>query len=68
MATIKHWREKPGVVPDTESYFILKINNDSFKIRSNYLFDFCRRNILKSFYFDGKHYPEETPYIDITIP
>jgi len=71
MESTKHWREKPGVVPNLESHFILKVNNDSFKIRSGYILDFCRRNILKSFFFDGKQYPAGTPWtadvVNITV-
>jgi len=72
MSTTKYWREKSGVVPSTESHFILKVNNDSFEIRSGYILDFCRRDILKSFYFNGKQYPAGTPWtadvVNITIP
>jgi len=41
----------------TSSYFILKVDDKSFKITTNYITDFNRCNILKTFSFEGKLYP-----------
>jgi|GEM_PF-7031654 len=56
-----------GIFNDIDSNFILKVDDKSFKVTANYILDFRRCTVLKSFFFEEKLYPVGTFAESITI-
>jgi len=64
----KEWEDENGIIHVPDSKFILKINeNISLKIEAKHCFNFCRQYMLKSFYLENMHYPQQLDPVSIIV-
>jgi len=64
----KEWEDENGIIHVPDSKFIFKINETiSLKIEAKYYLDFCKRYMLKSFYLENMHYPQQLDSVSIIV-